>query len=160
MRIIVSAIGRMKSGPERELCDRYVDRADKAGRTLGFGAVSVREFAESRASSVNARKDEEAASLLGDMPAGALLIALDERGATPSSDEFARLLENARDRGVAALQIAIGGPDGHGPALLGASAHRISFGRLTLPHQIVRILAAEQIYRAMTILSGHPYHRA
>ena len=99
-------------------------------------------------------------SLLADLPPGALLIALDERGDSPTSERFAEMLGEARDRGTPNTVLMIGGPDGHGQELLSRAGHRISFGRLTWPHQIVRILAAEQVYRAVTILSGHPYHRS
>lgn len=160
MKIAIHAVGRLKDGPERDLADRYVDRAEKAGRALGITGVSVREIAESRAAQAAARKDEEAAALLSDLPPGALLIALDERGDLPTSERFAHLLGEARDRGTPTAVLLIGGPDGHGPAVLSRAGHRISFGRLTWPHQLVRILAAEQIYRAVTILAGHPYHRA
>lgn len=160
MRIAIHAVGRLKAGPERELADRYLDRADKAGRAVGITGVSVREVPESRSRETQARKDEEAAALLADLPPGALLIALDERGDLPTSDRFAGMIGEARDRGTPQAVVLIGGPDGHGSAVLSRSGHRVSFGRLTWPHQIVRILAAEQIYRAVTILSGHPYHRA
>ncbi|WP_181701562.1 23S rRNA (pseudouridine(1915)-N(3))-methyltransferase RlmH [Chthonobacter albigriseus] len=160
MKIAIHAVGRLKSGPERDLADRYLDRAAKSGRALGITAVTVREIGESRAARPDARKDEEAAELLSALPDGALVIALDERGEAPSSDDFARLIGEARDRSVPAVVLLIGGPDGHGAAALDRAGRRISFGRMTWPHQIVRILAAEQVYRALTILGGHPYHRA
>jgi 23S rRNA (pseudouridine1915-N3)-methyltransferase len=159
MRIAIHAVGRLKSGPERELADRYVDRAEKSGRILGLTGVSVREVPESRAAQVQARKDEEAAALLADLAPGAMLIALDERGDLPTSERFAAMLGEARDRGTSVAVLLIGGPDGHGASVLSRAGHRISFGRLTWPHQLVRILAAEQVYRAVTILGGHPYHR-
>jgi 23S rRNA (pseudouridine1915-N3)-methyltransferase len=159
MRIAIHAVGRLKTGPERDLAARYLDRADKAGRAIGIGGVSVREVPESRAAQPQARKDEEAAALLADLPHGALLIALDERGDLPTSERFAEMLGEARDHGTPTAILLIGGPDGHGAAVLSRAGHRISFGRLTWPHQLVRILAAEQVYRAVTILSGHPYHR-
>jgi 23S rRNA (pseudouridine1915-N3)-methyltransferase len=159
MRIAIHAVGRLKTGPERELADRYLERSDKSGRAIGINAVTVREIAESRAREAASRKDEEAAALLQDLAPGSLLIALDERGDLPTSERFAAMLGEARDRGTPEAVLLIGGPDGHGAALLSRAGHRISFGRLTWPHQIVRILAAEQVYRAITILSGHPYHR-
>jgi 23S rRNA (pseudouridine1915-N3)-methyltransferase len=160
MRIAIHAVGRLKAGPERDLADRFQDRADKAGRAIGITAVTVREVPESRARDTQTRKDEEAAALLEGIVPGALLIALDERGDLPTSERFAQMLADSRDRGTPEAVILIGGPDGHGAAVLSRAGHRVSFGRLTWPHQIVRILAAEQIYRAVTILSGHPYHRA
>ena len=159
MRIAIHAIGRLKTGPERELAERFLDRAEKAGRAIGITGVAVREVVESRARDVQARKDEEAAALVADVSPGCLLIALDERGDLPTSARFAAMLGEARDRGTPEAILLIGGPDGHGSAVLSRAGHRVSFGRLTWPHQIVRILAAEQVYRAVTILSGHPYHR-
>jgi 23S rRNA (pseudouridine1915-N3)-methyltransferase len=159
MRIAIHAVGRLKIGPERELADRYLDRAEKAGRLIGITGVDVREVVESRARDVQSRKDEEAAALLSDVSPGSVLIALDERGDLPTSERFASMLGDARDRGTPEAILLIGGPDGHGSAVLSRAGHRVSFGRLTWPHQIVRILAAEQVYRAVTILSGHPYHR-
>ncbi|HUG60586.1 MAG TPA: 23S rRNA (pseudouridine(1915)-N(3))-methyltransferase RlmH [Methylomirabilota bacterium] len=159
MRIAINAVGRLKVGPERDLADRYIERSEKTGRGVGITGIAVREVPESRAREVQARKDEEAAALLADIPPGALLIALDERGDLPTSERFATMLGEARDRGTPEAVILIGGPDGHGAAVLSRAGHRVSFGRLTWPHQIVRILAAEQVYRALTILSGHPYHR-
>lgn len=160
MRIAIHAVGRLKSGPERELADRYIDRAGKIGRPLGITAVGSREWPESRAARAEDRKAEEAAQLVAELPEGATLWVLDERGETPSSDAFAARLAKARDDGRPALVLAIGGADGHGDAVLDRADFRLAFGRLTFPHQIVRILAAEQVYRALTILSGHPYHRS
>lgn len=160
MKIAIYAVGRMKSGPERDLADRYLERAAKSGRALGFTAVTVREVAESRAGRADDRKSEEAAELLSGIPEGALVVALDERGDAPTSEEFAELLSTARDRSTPALVLVIGGADGLGRAVLDRAHRRISFGRMTWPHQVVRILAAEQVYRALTILGGHPYHRA
>lgn len=160
MRIVIHAVGRLKAGPERDLTDRYLDRADKAGPAVGITAVSCREIMESRAREAAQRKAEEARALTADLAHGALLIALDEHGDSPTSERFAALIGEARDRGTPELGLFIGGPDGHGGALLSRAGHRICFGRLTWPHQVVRILAAEQVYRAITILSGHPYHRS
>ncbi|ODN72538.1 23S rRNA (pseudouridine(1915)-N(3))-methyltransferase RlmH [Methylobrevis pamukkalensis] len=160
MRIVIHAVGRLKAGPERDLVARYLDRAEKAGRAVGFTGVSVREIPESRAAQAAARKDEEAAALLAGLADRSLVIALDERGETPSSEAFAAEIGTARDAGQGELALLIGGADGHGPAVLQRAARRIALGRMTWPHQIVRILVAEQIYRTVTILSGHPYHRA
>ncbi|HSO48392.1 MAG TPA: 23S rRNA (pseudouridine(1915)-N(3))-methyltransferase RlmH [Rhizobiaceae bacterium] len=159
MRLQIVAVGRMKSGPETELFARYEDRASKAGRQLGLSAVSRREFAESRLPRAQARRDEEASALLGALSPGAVAIALDERGEDIDSAAFAALLRSHLDGGTSELAFLIGGPDGHGEAALTVARKTIRFGRLTWPHQIVRILLAEQIYRAITILTGHPYHR-
>lgn len=159
MRVTIAAVGRMKAGPERELLDRYLDRAGKQGRPLGITRVEVREIGESRAARVDDRKAEEAAELLAAVPDGAHLIVLDEGGTTLSSEAFAAHV-SARLAGGRDLAVLIGGPDGHGPAVLARADLRLAFGAMTWPHQIVRILAAEQLYRATTILAGHPYHRS
>ncbi len=158
MQMTIAAIGRMKAGAERELAERYRDRVNKAGRRLGL-SLAVREFPESRASSAAARKQQEAAALLAALPQGAVLVALDETGKNLDSRAFARQIAGWRDDGVAELVFAIGGADGFAPMLLEAATLRLALGTMTWPHQLVRLMLAEQAYRAVTILSGHPYHR-
>jgi 23S rRNA (pseudouridine1915-N3)-methyltransferase len=158
MHLSILAVGRMKAGPERELCERYLGRAVQAGREIGFRGPDIAEFPESRARRPEDRKIEEAAALSA--RAGALTVALDERAPSLSSEAFAQRLATARDEGKATLSFIIGGADGLDPAIVRGAQWSLSFGALTLPHQIVRVLIAEQIYRAMTILSGHPYHRS
>lgn len=159
MLIAVAAIGRLKAGPERELHDRYIKRATAAGKVLGLGFAS-REFPESRATTAAARKDQEAVALLAGLPPAARLVALDEGGKALDSATFARRIAGWRDDGAEAVAFAIGGADGHGVALLEAATLRLAFGAMTWPHQLVRVMLAEQLYRTVTILSGHPYHRA
>jgi 23S rRNA (pseudouridine1915-N3)-methyltransferase len=158
MLITIAAVGKLKAGPERELFDRYVARATAAGRGLGL-TFAVREFTESRAASAPARKDQEAESLLGMLTPGAALVALDEGGGNLDSRAFAERLARWRDQGTGSLVMAIGGPDGHGATLLEKSSLRVAFGPMTWPHQLARLMLAEQLYRVVTILSGHPYHR-
>jgi 23S rRNA (pseudouridine1915-N3)-methyltransferase len=158
VKVTVVAVGRLKAGPERALLERYHDRAVKAGRALGL-AFEIRELAESAARNPAARKDEEAAALLAALPAGATLVALDERGKALDSRAFADRVAAWRDSGVRDLAVAIGGADGLGDAVLAKADLRLAFGAMTWPHQLVRILLAEQLYRSVTILSGHPYHR-
>lgn len=159
MRVTIAAVGRMKAGPERDLLDRYLDRSAKQGRGLGITRVEVRETTESRSVRAEDRRAEEAAVLLDGLGERAAVIALDERGRTMDSDAFAAWIgaHVAEGRDLAVL---IGGPDGHGEAVRGRADLVLAFGAMTWPHQIVRILAAEQLYRATTILAGHPYHRA
>ena len=102
---------------------------------------------------------EEARALRAILPPGARLILLDERGKSVSSEAFAADMGRARDSGIPALVLAIGGPDGFDPALRAEAAQVLAFGAMTWPHQLVRIMSAEQLYRAITILAGHPYHR-
>jgi 23S rRNA (pseudouridine1915-N3)-methyltransferase len=158
VKVTVVAVGRLKAGPERELLDRYRDRAARAGKQLGL-TFDLREIAEGSARSADSRKDEEAAPIVAAVPVGAILIALDERGKPIDSRGFADRIAAWRDAGTKDLAIAIGGADGLGPAVLDMADLRLAFGAMTWPHQIVRILLAEQLYRAVTILSGHPYHR-
>ncbi len=135
---------------------RYIERAAAAGRAIGFSGVELREAGESRAARPDDRKREEAQELLAP-PAN--VIALDENGKQMTSRGLATELGRARDQGIASAAFVIGGPHGLEPAFLASASLTLSFGVMTWPHQLVRIMAAEQIYRAVTILSGHPYHR-
>jgi len=149
----------MKSGPERELADRYFDRFAKIGPSLGLEFAGVDELPESRYATADLRKRDEADRLLGRMPVGATLIILDERGKNLSSDDFAARLGTLRDGGARDLALVVGGPDGHDPTIRDKASLVLSFGAQTWPHQMVRFMLAEQLYRAATILAGHPYHR-
>ena len=159
MRVLIVAVGRMKSGPERDLVARYLDRATAGGRSLGLTDFTVLELSESRASSADARKAEEARAIGDALPERAVVVALDERGKSLSSLDFADKVTQWRDGGRPALALLIGGADGLDPELRKAADLVISFSAMTWPHQLVRIMAAEQLYRTTTILSGHPYHR-
>lgn len=158
MRIAIAAIGRMKQGPERDLMTRYLERARAAGKPLALTHYDVLEFSESRATATDTRKDEEARTVLAALPEG-VVVALDEHGTSLSSAGFSARIARWRDDGRPALSFVIGGADGLGPALLGRADLTLSFSPLTWPHQMVRIMLAEQLYRTTTILSGHPYHR-
>ena len=160
MKVSVHAVGRMKTGPEKELADRYFERFAKSGPAIGLEFSGVSETVESRAQTALERKREEAERLRAQLGAGMALILLDERGKNFSSEDFAKRIGSLRDGGQRGLLIAIGGPDGHDPALRDEAETVLSFGAQTWPHQMVRIMLAEQLYRAATILSGHPYHRA
>jgi 23S rRNA (pseudouridine1915-N3)-methyltransferase len=159
VRIGIFAVGRMKQGPERELVARYLDRATASGKTLGLTSFSVSEIAESRAGSAASRKVEEGKVLRDLLPDGSRTIALDEHGKTMASEDFAKRIARLRDDGRQGLNFVIGGADGLDPDLLKSAELTLSFSPLTWPHQMVRIMLAEQLYRATTILSGHPYHR-
>lgn len=160
MRVVLSAVGRLKAGPERELCARYLERAALAARSVGLTGVEMREIDESRARRPEDRKAEEARSLSQQIPTGARLVVLDERGKTMGSEIFAADIGKARDSGTSGYFLVIGGADGIDPALRERASLVLAFGAMTWPHQLVRIMAAEQIYRAVTILAGHPYHRS
>ena len=160
MRLLIAAIGKLKQGPERDLFAHYLGRAVAVGRKLHLSPIGAIEVAESKAATVKSRIQAEAEALLGKIPSSHRLISLDRRGEALSSEEFAGLLAKMRDGGVEGVAFVIGGADGLSPEISGKAGRAISFGPLTLPHGLARIVLAEQIYRAATILAGHPYHRA
>jgi 23S rRNA (pseudouridine1915-N3)-methyltransferase len=160
MRVIVIGVGRLKQGPERELAERYRERFDDAGRRLGFRGIDIHEVSESRARDTATRIAEEAAAIADAIPDKSVLVTLDERGQNIDSAAFAGLLGRWRDESVANAVFVIGGADGLSPELQRKAKLRVAFGAATWPHQIVRVLLLEQLYRAATILAGHPYHRA
>ena len=159
MRVMLLAIGRMKKGPETELAQRYLKRAEQAGRQIGLRGVEIIEIRESRASEAGKRMIEESIALANVIPDAAVTIMLDERGESLGSADFADHLRKWRDGGVPAAVFIIGGPDGLAQSLRDKARLKLAFGAATWPHQMVRIMLLEQIYRAITILSGHPYHR-
>jgi 23S rRNA (pseudouridine1915-N3)-methyltransferase len=159
MRLIIAAVGRLKDGPERALLERYRDRFADLGKRLGLAPVAWHELAESRAATATKRCAEEGTALLKLARDADAIIALDERGKALTSAAFAQLLGKIRDDGAGTLAILVGGPDGLAPAVREAAHIRLSFGSMTLPHGLARIVLAEQLYRAATILAGHPYHR-
>jgi len=160
MRVVVTAVGRLKAGPERALAERYAERAAKAGRGLGFKAIDIVEIGESRAARPEDRMAEEALGLVRALPDGAVRIALDGSGAPLASDQFAARLGQWRDAGRVAAGFLIGGADGLAADIKAGADLTLAFGAATWPHQLVRIMLLEQLYRAVTILAGHPYHRA
>lgn len=159
MKLIIAAVGRQKVGPETELVARYTDRARKAGRAIGITHVDVIELPESRARTANERKQLEAEQLLKALPDSCIILALDEHGKNLSSRDFAQRIDQERNSGQSAMAFVIGGPDGHGADLLARANSKMALGAMTWPHQIARMLLSEQIYRAITIITGHPYHR-
>ena len=160
MRLTVIAIGRLKQGPERELAERYRARFEDIGRKLGFRGLEVREIPESRARDAAARMAEEAAAVSAAIPENAALVTLDEHGQNLDSTGFARYIGRLRDQSVAHTIFVIGGADGLSPDLRRRETLAVAFGTATWPHQMVRVMLLEQLYRAATILAGHPYHRA
>jgi 23S rRNA (pseudouridine1915-N3)-methyltransferase len=160
MRLIIAAIGRLKDGPDRELADRYIKRLEQAGRALKFTPIDVIELPEARGDNVDTRKADEASRLIAKLAGVEYVVAMDEHGRSLASPTFAELLAKKRDAGTGSLAFVIGGPDGHGPALLARADYKLTLSPMTLPHGLARIVLAEQLYRATTILSGHPYHRS
>jgi 23S rRNA (pseudouridine1915-N3)-methyltransferase len=159
MRLLIAAVGRLKDGPERTLCQRYVERANAAGRGVGLTPVEIREVAESAKRSPKERIAEEAKGLAALIPARGRSIALDAGGRNLTSEKFAESLARLRAENAATAVFLIGGADGLARDLRDRAHLVLAFGAATIPHQLARILLAEQLYRAITILSGHPYHR-
>ena len=160
MRIIVAAIGRLKEGAETELSERYRKRAAQTGRQLGLRDVEIVEIRESRADEAGKRMLEESIALANVIPQKAAVVLLDERGQNLDSASIAAQLAKWRGEDRPAAVFLIGGADGLSPSLRDRADLRLSFGAATWPHQLVRAMLLEQIYRATTILTGHPYHRA
>lgn len=156
MRLHVCAVGRLRAGPERDLVSDYMLRFDRTGRPLGFGPVTEHEVEDKK----NLGMAAEAVLLERAIPQGALLATLDERGRIVSSPEFAEQLARWRDAGRQDVAFVIGGADGIAPSLRDRAEFSLSFGKMVWPHMLVRVMLAEQLYRAATILGGGPYHRA
>jgi 23S rRNA (pseudouridine1915-N3)-methyltransferase len=159
MRLLIAAVGKLKQGPERELFAHYLGRAEAIGRKIGLTPLSVIEVAEAKSATAQARMEAEAKTLLAKLPSSHKLICLDRGGDQLGSEDFAQTLARFRDGGAPGLAFLIGGADGLGLTASYKADKVISLGPLTLPHGLARIVLAEQIYRAETILMGHPYHR-
>jgi 23S rRNA (pseudouridine1915-N3)-methyltransferase len=159
MRVVIAAVGRLKSGPERDLAERYLKRTAQVGRSLGLASVDVIEIRESRADDTARRMLEESIAIANVIPERAVTVLLDERGQTMPSAAFAGRLQAWRAEDKPAVVFVIGGADGLAPGLKDKANLTLAFGAATWPHQMVRVMLLEQLYRAVTILSGHPYHR-
>jgi 23S rRNA (pseudouridine1915-N3)-methyltransferase len=158
MKLSVIAVGKLKAGPEKSLAEDYRTRLEGLGRTVGIAKLTVTEFVESQQSSAAARMAEEAKLIAAALPPTAFVIVLDERGKSLSSQAFATTLKRQIDAG-ADVAVVIGGPDGHAAETRDNADLVVSFSAMTWPHRLVRVMLFEQIYRAVTIMTGHPYHR-
>lgn len=156
MRLTLCVVGRLRNGPEKDLFSDYIDRFEKTGRGMGLGPVEVVEVEDRKGGGMQA----EAELLLRAIPKGAILLAMDERGKTMTSPQFARQIAKWRDEGAQSLAIVIGGADGLAPDLREQADMSLSFGKMVWPHMLARVMLAEQLYRAASILGGSPYHRA
>ncbi|MEM8728293.1 MAG: 23S rRNA (pseudouridine(1915)-N(3))-methyltransferase RlmH [Pseudomonadota bacterium] len=156
MRLRICAVGRMRAGPEKTLVDDYVMRAGRSGRALGLGPVEISEVDDRKGGGSQA----EEILLRKSVPKGAVLCCLDERGKTLSSPDLADRLARWRDSGQPEVAFVIGGADGLAPDLVAEADLSLSFGRMVWPHMLARVMLAEQLYRATSILAGAPYHRA
>ena len=155
MRLHIIAVGRMRAGPHKDIIDDYLTRFDRTGRPLGLGPARVIEVDDRKGGG----KPAEAALLRRAVPSGAVLAVLDERGRKDSSPQFAKRLAGWRDQGRSDLALVIGGADGLDDTLREDADFALSFGTMVWPHMLVRVMLAEQIYRAASILAGSPYHR-
>lgn len=166
MRILIAAVGRAQKGAAETAAARnYLQQAGHLGARLGFGAMALREvedrgrsFRSNPGDSLRSRQ-REAELLLAELPKGAKLAAMDETGREMPSRSFANWLGETKDQGCRDLVFAIGGADGHCPGFLERSDWQLSLGKMTWPHMLVRLMLAEQIYRAVSLLANHPYHR-
>lgn len=163
MRVLIAAVGRLKPGPEKAMFDEYVRRLAwplTLREVEAKGRLAGAELKAREGELLLAALDRPAAR--GGKPGrkpGQRLLALDERGEQPTSADFARRLGDWRDRGVEEIAFVIGGADGLDEAVRGQADGLVALGRMTWPHLLVRVLLAEQLYRAQQILAGHPYHR-
>jgi len=157
--VTLAAVGRARDQPETVLFKEFWQRAAAIGPRLGFTAFSTLIVDTSRRATAEARTLEEAERLTRKAPLAAHRIVCDERGRSMTSDAFAAILKQLRDDGASDVLFVIGGPDGLSPSFRTGAQHVIAFGSQTWPHLLVRAMLAEQIYRALTILLGHPYHR-
>ena len=154
MRITLLVVGRLKSGPELDLCNDYLDRFRKAGRQLGYRSADVIEVES------GGGLDAEATRILDKIPAGSSLMRLDEFGKDFTSTGFSDWLARLRDQGTPDLCFLIGGAEGYGDAVRQAAPQTMAFGKQTWPHRLVRAMLAEQLYRAASLEAGLPYHKA
>lgn len=152
MRFTLLAIGKARAGPESDLYRHYRER-------LRWTFELVELDLKKPLATARARQEAEAELLIGALPKGAIMIALDERGKNLSSRDFALQIQQLQDNGARDIALIIGGADGLAPALRQQARLLISYGKATWPHMLVRGMLTEQLYRAQTILDGHPYHR-
>ena len=160
MRLLILAVGQGRGTPEGALTEDYAGRARVFGKRLGFTTVTIEEVAQSKLREARARVAEEGERLAARIPEGAHVILLDANGKGMTSEAFAEMLGAMRDAGARDLVFLIGGPDGLNVGASVKPGRSLAFGPQTWPHLLVRAMLAEQIYRGMTILAGHPYHRA
>jgi 23S rRNA (pseudouridine1915-N3)-methyltransferase len=155
VRVHICAVGRLRAGPEKDLIDDYLTRFDRTGRALGLGPIQIVEVEDKK----NGGMPAEAALLRRAIPDGAVICVLDERGRVETSPDFANRLGAWRDQGRGDVAFVIGGADGIAKEMRQDADHALSFGKMVWPHMLVRVMVAEQLYRAASILAGGPYHR-
>ncbi|MFV0321690.1 MAG: 23S rRNA (pseudouridine(1915)-N(3))-methyltransferase RlmH [Alphaproteobacteria bacterium] len=153
MKIQIIAIGKVKKGAIESLFSQYAKRIKR-------WKLEVKEFAESQAQTGDARKLDEAEKILSQIKPGCIIVALDERGEHLTSPEMANFMAAQENASASYISFIIGGPDGLDDTIRAQAKSVWALGRATWPHQLVRALLAEQIYRSQTIIEGHPYHRS
>jgi 23S rRNA (pseudouridine1915-N3)-methyltransferase len=159
MRLLILAVGLGRGTSEGALTDDYCLRAARMGKRLGFSTIAVEEVNVSKLRDTAGRIREEGERLVNRIPEQSHIICLDAKGKGMTSEAFAEMLGAMRDAGASDLAFLIGGPDGLNVGPKVKPGRSLAFGTQTWPHLLVRAMLAEQIYRAMTILAGHPYHR-
>ncbi|MGI9413281.1 MAG: 23S rRNA (pseudouridine(1915)-N(3))-methyltransferase RlmH [Hyphomicrobiales bacterium] len=160
MRISILAIGQAKSAPEQALCDDYLRRLKHQGRGIGLTDSTCKLLPEAKRGSARQRKSDESDRLSAQVPVRAMRIVLSERGKQLTSEAFAEHIRRMLEQGESDLCFLIGGADGHAEELERDAGLLLSLGAMTWPHRLVRVMLLEQIYRAVTIIANHPYHRA
>ena len=160
MKLRIAAIGKLKTGPEKLLAEDFAGRIAAMGKKAAVTEIKISDWAESQKPDAAQRMSEEETQLWSAVPQGAYVIALDERGKSSSSEAFATHLTKLRDRGIADIVFLLGGPDGHSAATRQKAHELLALGPMTWPHRLARIMLLEQIYRTVTIMLNHPYHRA
>lgn len=159
MRVTIAAIGKLKTGPEKLLVEDYANRIPTLGKKVGISTIKITDWAESQKPDARQRMDEEAQLLWANVPAGAFVIALDERGKSPTSQALSERLGKLADQGQSDVVFMLGGPDGHAADTRVRAHELLALGPMTWPHRLARVMLLEQIYRSVTILVNHPYHR-
>jgi 23S rRNA (pseudouridine1915-N3)-methyltransferase len=160
MRITVAAVGRLKSGAEFDLIGDYASRIRMLARAQGVTSFDLREVEAPKGFTGSKRKRREGELLAAAAPDGGKRVILDERGQMLSSEDFAANIGKWRDEGCSEIAFFIGGAEGHDASFADSADFKLAFGKATWPHMLVRAMLVEQIYRAITILAGHPYHRS
>jgi 23S rRNA (pseudouridine1915-N3)-methyltransferase len=160
MKLQVAAIGLLKQGPEKDLAAEYETRIPTLGKKAGISGLMIRDWGESKLPDTKQRMAAEAKDLWSIVPDSSPVFALDERGKALASADWAKLLSVNAAQGAKTLTFMIGGPDGHAPETRTRATQLLSFGPATWPHRLARVMLLEQIYRSVTILVNHPYHRA
>lgn len=152
MKIYICAIGKLKkNSPEKDLINDYISKTR--------WPIEIKEFEEKKSLNTEELKIAESDLLIKSVPNDAKLIVLDETGETLSSRELAKKISQWQDNGIGSVAFLIGGANGHAEHLKKRADLKLSFGRMTLPHMLMRVVLTEQIYRIKTILDGHPYHK-